>query len=91
MVFYKLFFIHNENDRLKLWEMEEINEDQYVQDEFHLSESKTFFFLLYIIFYHLYLIVYIVFFFYLKRKKNIFLVWIYQSINSFLKSSPFTY
>ena len=53
--------------------MEEINEDQYVRDEFNLSESKTFsfssidYFLL-----SLFNCLYILFLL-LKRKNNIFL------------------
>ena len=71
--------------------MEEINEDQYVRDEFNLSESKTFSFSsIYYFLFSLFNCLYILFLL-LKRKNNIFLACIYQSINSFLKLSPFTY
>ena len=53
--------------------MEEINEDQYVRDEFNLSESKTFSFSsIYYFLLSLFNCLYILFLL-LKRKNNIFL------------------
>ena len=65
--------------------MEEINEDQYVRDEFNLSESKTFSFSSIYYFYYIYLIVYILFFFYLRgKKKKIWHEFINLLIHSYL-------